>query len=404
MRRKQGFGIVAVFMGVACALARGGEVPGMTATNATARVAADTVYDRRVVVTNAPRPHGSCSSLAALAAALRQRGEDVTFTYLQGVGAFAFRLQFSWCPSAPHAQVGYDCVIPTLAAVGYAATRHPGTLADTGDPAVRWRPATAAELAATRVAVKSAIDAGDTVIYGSEEDGLLVGYEPISERNQSGWLCRPGPLGPPPKPGEPYAQPIKRVPWGIGILRKIGPPQPRADAALAALRAAVDNAWRGTVAGGDLKTGFAAWEKWIHELEPAPFQAMVVETQGQLVERGRGGEDAIRNICLGNAWTYENLFFARLEAARYLRDVADDLPVSMRPHLLAAADAYERVHHALVPEGKCFMDVAPYPFMLKQIAIEWNDESRARQAALLGAALVHERAAVAALEQALATR
>lgn len=195
-------------------VARTVEESGATMTNETAGTAVDVVYDRRVVVTNAPRPFASCSTLASLAAALQQRGEDITYTYLVGASAFAFRLQFSWCPGAPHAQVGYDCVTPALAAVGYAATRHPGTLVFSSDPAERARPATPAELAATRAAVKAAIDANETVIYGSEEDGLLVGYEPVSKHNASGWLCRPGPLGPPPKPGEPYALPIKHVPWG----------------------------------------------------------------------------------------------------------------------------------------------------------------------------------------------
>lgn len=129
----------------------------------------------------------------------------------------------------------------------------------------------------------------------------------------------------------------------------------------------------------------------------------MIEQKRQLAERGRGGEDAVRNLCHGNAWTYENLVFARLEAARYLRDVAGDLPAPMRPHAMAAADAYERVHHTLVPEGQCFMDIAPYPFALKQLVTEWDDARRAREAALLGAALVHERAAVAAIERALAS-
>ena len=38
-----------------------------------------------------------------------------------------------------------------------------------------------------------------------------------------------------------------------------------------------------------------------------------------------------------------------------------------------------QVHHALVPDDECFTSIAPYPFMLKDLATEWSDDLRARQ-------------------------
>jgi hypothetical protein len=352
----------------------------------------------RVWIEGVPRPCGSCSSLAALTAALQQRGEDVSYTYLMGASSRAFRFQFSWCASAPHAYVGFNTFEPALKAVGYGQTPLAGQFVFSDDG---HRDATDEDRAETHAAVQAAIDAGQTVMFGSEEDALLVGYEPISDENPTGWLCRPGPIGGPPKPDEPYVQAVKGMPWGLCTLKRIGEPVPRREAARWAIQTAVANAGRGTVEGGDLKTGFAAWQKWIDELEPKRFEAVVAETRRQLTDMGRGNEDAVQGICLGNAWCYENLYFARVEAARYLREIASDMPEATRAHLADAANEYEAASKALVPEGECFTRIAPYPWALKDVGAEWTDAMRARQADLLREALQAERRAVAALHKAL---
>lgn len=308
----------------------------------------------------------------------------------------AFRFQFSWCPSAPHAYIGFNTFEPALRAVGYSVTELPGThVMSEAD----HRKATEAEQEQTRKAVRDAIDAGEAVLFGSEEDGLLVGYESISGENPTGWLCRPGPLGGPPKPDEPYLLPISRMPWGLGRLHRTSIPMPRAETALWAIQTAIVNAERGTVEGKALKTGFAAWQKWIDELGPEAFEGIVEQSRQHLREAKRANEDALFGICLGNAWCYENLHFARLEAARYLRDVAGDLPEAARHHLEEAATAYDETSKALV-EGDCFIRIAPYPWSMKTPATDWTDAMRQRQAQLLANALKHERAAVNALKAA----
>jgi hypothetical protein len=336
--------------------------------------------------------------LSVLAAALQQRGEDITYTQLLGHSSRAFRLQFSWCPSSPHACIGFDTSKPAQKAAGYRMVPlHSQFYAGEGE----HREATEQEREESLVRIRAAIDRGESVGGGSEEDFLIVGYEPASDENPTGLLRRPGPIGGPPQPDEPYVEPVKRFPWGMALLEKADTKPTLQESATWALRMAVVNAERGTVEGTDHAIGFAAWEKWIRELEPAAFQAMVDETAQQLKEMGRVKEDPLRGICLGNAWSYENLYFARFEAARYLREIAPQMPEASRSHLLAAADVYEQVHRTLVPKDECFTKIAPYPFMLKDVKAQWTDALRARQAKLLTAALVHEREAVSALKKAL---
>lgn len=346
----------------------------------------------RVVIQDVPRPFQSCSSLSVLAALLQHRGEDVSYTYLMGASSRAFRFQFSWCPSAPHAYIGFNTFKPALKAMGYEQTRLAGQFVFTDDG---HREANDDDQAKTRAAVKTAIDAGQTVMFGSEEDGLLVGYEPITKENPTGWLCRPGPLGGPPKPDEPYVQPIKKMPWGLSALEKTGEPIPRREAVLWAIKTAVSNAERSTVEGKALKTGFAAWQMWIDELPT--FDRVVECTRAELEKAGRK-DDPSFELQLGNAWCYENLHFARFEAAKYLREIAGDMPEPARPHLAKAADAYGQIVKALVPEGECFTEIAPYPWMSKDQNKPWSEDMRVRQAGLLRDALEHERAAVGALK------
>ena len=73
----------------------------------------------RVLIENVPLPRGLNSVLACLAAALQANGEDVTYEYLMGISSRAFRLQVSWCPSAPHSHCGFNTFEPALRAAGY---------------------------------------------------------------------------------------------------------------------------------------------------------------------------------------------------------------------------------------------------------------------------------------------
>ena len=296
----------------------------------------------RVIIPGVPRPLGCNSCLAAMAAVLQALGEQTSYTYLMGASSRAFRLQFSWCPSAPSAYIGFEVWPAALDAAGCEWEQHQLFGAEEIPPAVRD-------------AVRASIDAGRPVLFGSEEDGVLVGYEPVSADNPTGWLARPGPVGP--APDEPYVRPITRIPWGVALLQKrSGDPPASRDRALWALHTAVTNARRGDYDG--LAIGFAAWEKWIDEL--AELERIVDETRAQLEANGRGDEDAAFSIQLGNAWCYESLLFARQDAARYLRSIAEEWPVEAAVHLRAAAGAYEAVHQPSDSEDRWTTGLAAY--------------------------------------------
>ena len=172
----------------------------------------------RVWIKAVPLPEGKNSVLASLTSVLQGAGEDVSYDYLMGVSSRAFRLQFSWCPSAPHSFCGFNTFEPALRAVGYEVQDYP--LAAWEAETRKQRSAAEAERAAAMETVRKFIDAGVPVLFGSEEEGVLVGYEPVGDDNPTGWLRRPGPLGPPPKGDAAYAAPIKKLPWGVTVVRK----------------------------------------------------------------------------------------------------------------------------------------------------------------------------------------
>jgi hypothetical protein len=351
-----------------------------------------------VYIADVPKPVGSVSSLAVLTAALQQRGEDVDYNYLMGAGGRAFRLQVNWCGSGPHAHFGIDCYTPAVEAMGYERVKLPGTHDVSTKP---WVDATPEQQAHTRAVVKAEIDAGRTVPFSTGEDALLVGYEPISDDNPTGWLRRPGPHG----GGKKYMRPIKQMPWALDALKRISKPVSTRQAAINAIRMAIKNAERSTVDDENLKTGFTAWQSWIDELEPDNFKAVIERVRKQMAEQGNSDADPLPGICNGNAWIHQNLAEARQEAAKYLRRIAPAMPESSRPHLLAAADSYERVTEVMsnddVEGEPCAYEFVPYAFRLKDVAREWTAEHRALQRKTLIAALPHERAAVDALKEAL---
>jgi hypothetical protein len=142
--------------------------------------------------------------------------------------------------------------------------------------------------------------------------------------------------------------------------------------------------------------GFAAWERWIRELkDPTP---LIEKDQANLDEFDTK-ENALREYQLGNAWCYESLIDARQCAAKYLRAIADEFDAEAAAHLLAAAEACDKVVAALTEGTDCFTQIAPYPWM--KDAPSWDDELRAKQAERLRKALPRERVAIAEISAAL---
>lgn len=354
-------------------------------------MAVDSMNDQSRVIENVPQPKGANTVLASLASVMRTAGEDITYEFLMGVSSHAFRLQFCWCPSAPHSHCGFNTFEPALRATGYEVKDYPLAV---WEPSTRkQREPTDEELAAAREAVKASIDAGMPVLINSEECAVLAGYEPISEENPTGWLRRPGPL-PPYGPDQPYVLAVKRIPWCITTVSKgASAPPDRRESIVWSLEKAVENAH--TEKLGLYSMGFAAWERWIREL--ADFRPVIGETQEHL-DKYDTDESAPFELQLGNAWCYESLIDARKQAAGYLRSIASEFTDAAATHLRAAADEYDRVVEPLIEGLGCFTDVAPYPWMKD---LKWTDEERANQAERLRKGLPHERKAIEEIEAAL---
>ena len=325
----------------------------------------------RAVIENVPRPMGINSVLACYTSILRSQGEDLSYAYVMGVSSRAFRLQFSWCPSAPHSFCGFNTFEPALKATGYEATRFPLAV---WEPSTRkQRPATEAEVEAARKAVRESIDRGMPCLMDSEEAAPIIGYEPISEDNKTGWIVRFGFIGP---EEAPYSVTWDALPWELRTLKRVdGPIPPRRESVLWSLRTAVQNARRAECEG--YRMGFAAYEYWIRELSDP-------ENPG---------------IQLGNAWCYESLIDARKCAAEYLRDISDLFGGDAAKSLRCAADAYDRVHDALTRGADDSGTIAPYPWDEEG---KWPQEKRNGQAARLEDALAHEQKGIAEIEKALA--
>jgi hypothetical protein len=238
------------------------------------------------------------------------------------------------------------------------------------------KPDNAQGVAEARRAVVQSIDRGVPVQYGSEEDGVIVGYQ----KGGAEWICL-----------HPYRDGGKKTfvetkwPWGVAVFteRKDAIPA-RRDLALEALKQAVEMSKAGE--SGAYFIGFKAWDVYIERLSALD-----------------GADDkARRDSMQGNAWIHECLAQYRDAAARYLRAVASEFGPQAAPHLRKAAECYDKLaNHVLRDAQHCVVTVAPYPWTLKQ-GESWTAETRQGQIQRLKAALPLEREALAEIEKALA--
>jgi hypothetical protein len=303
---------------------------------------------------------------AAQAAVMDAVGEDVAYEYLVGVSGLAFRMQVSQeglCPSSPHSCCGYQCVTRSTQALPWKLQVYEAKPEDTP------------QVAKARRAIVESIERGVPVQYGSEEDGLIVGYQKSGEE----WIC----LHPMRDGGtKPFVE--TTWPWGIAVFteREAGLPAQR-ELAVGALEQAVEMAGTPEAEGYDV--GFRAWETYVERLRALQ----------EADDRARTGS------MLGNSWIYECLGQYRGAAARYLRDVAAEFAPQAAEHLLQAARLYERMSHEVLSDGKHgLLTIAPMPWSLKE-GTAWTNEMRQEQIDRLEAALPLERAAIGEIEQAL---
>jgi len=181
---------------------------------------------------------------AAMETVMRTIGEDISYDYLLGTSGLAFRMQVhkGWCPSSPHSFCGYMCVQGSVNALPWKVRAYE---VEAGD---------AMGVRQARQAVAVSIDRGIPCTYGSEEDGVIVGYQKGGEE----WICIHPFAG-----GKMFVE--TGWPWGIGVYteRKARLPDRRA-LVLESLRQAVQMARTEKV--NDYFCGFNAWQRWIVRL------------------------------------------------------------------------------------------------------------------------------------------
>lgn len=302
----------------------------------------------------------------AQAKILEALGEEVSYEYLLGSSGLAFRMQVfkeALCPSSPHSCCGYQCLKGSNNASPWEFVLY------------QPKPEDAEKVAEMRKAVVESIDRGVPVQYGSIEDGVIVGYQKEGDE----WLCY-----------YPLYQNGKQllletqVPWGVAIYtaRKDSVPS-KIELAINSLKQAVEMAHQEDAE--EYWLGFRAWDEYINYLEK-------LNNNNELIK----DDDT-----LGNAWIYECLVAYRLQAANYLRGIAQGFYEEVETPLLNAADLYEQmVTEKLLDEQGCFTDFVPYPWMLKKNQT-WSDEMREEEIRRLKEALPLEKKAIAEIEKAL---
>ena len=304
------------------------------------------------------------SAHAAQASIMEAIGEDVDYTYLLGVSSLAFRMQVSkdgLCPSSPHAFVGYTCFERSDETIPRESTVF--ELVDADEAVV----------AAARAAVVESIDRGVPARFGTEELGVIIGYQ----AGGAEWTCLH------PMHDGPFV--MTDVPWGITVYGEPKAEMPsRRGLIIDSLRQAVAMAHAEEADG--YYVGLRAWEDFIAKIEAL---------------QGVADDDALGAAIVGNSWIYECLTNYREFAAEYLRSVSPEFEPDVAEHLLAAADLYAKMSADVLKKDTCVLSIAPLPWSLEE-GESWTDEMRADQLRRLREALPLEREAIGELKAALA--
>jgi len=292
---------------------------------------------------------------------LQLLGEPLDYDDLICYGAFAFRANVheEMCPSAGHPFCGYMCVANSVRALPWT-TRLFEAL-----PWAEQKADRAAFEAEARAAIKDSIDRGVPVHYGSEEDGLIIGYADEGRR----WLC----VHPYHKNGEVdfWHDEVEGFaggewPWGIVVWTEPKAADQRAsrrELTVAALKQAV--------------------EMWKTEKKEAYFCGDVEDPKSGMQ---------------GNGWCYDVLAHSRRIAGRWLGEAAKEFDGEAGEQLKVAAD-----HYAAIAELTMKGLDSPWGLALPPARHEdWTSAMRQDQIKRLEAAREHDRAAIAAIEKALA--
>jgi hypothetical protein len=310
---------------------------------------------------------------------LQTLGESLSYDDLVCYSGFAFRIGVHdrMCPSGAHPCTGYMCLDNGLRALPWRIGLFE---AFPGDKPGRDRAGFEAE---ARAAVRDSIDRGVPVHYGSEEDGLIVGYGDEGRR----WWC----VHPYHKWGaEAFWHDQAggfaggKWPWAVAVWTGPKPAEERTsdrDLTVSALKQAVDM-WNAEKRE-EYFVGDAAYQRWL----------------GWLRSVDAGETDDPQAGMQGNGWCYDVLVHSRRIAGAWLEGKADALGDGASAHLRAAAEHHAEIARLCMRGLKCPWDLALAP----NRADDWTGQLRRDQTSRLEAAREHDRAAIAAIEKALAT-
>jgi hypothetical protein len=322
----------------------------------------------------ASSPHGCQARI------MQTLAEPISYDDLICYSGFAFRVEAHdvMCPSAGHPCCGFMCMDGSNRALPWR-TRFFECF-PWGEPKADQ----AAFEAEACAAIKDSIDRGIPVHYGSEEDGLIIGYADEGRR----WWC----VHPYYKEGaEAFWHDEEKGmmgfaggkwPWGIVVWLEPKAEDKRVadkELALAGLTQAVEM-WK-TEKHEAYFVGEAAYAHWL----------------GWLNDVESGKTDDPKAGMQGNGWCYDVLIHSRRIASRWLKEKAKTFDGEVARQLAAAADHYAQIAEVCMKDIDCPWSLALPPNRFD----DWTSELRQDEIARLTAARDHDRAAIAAIEKAL---
>ena len=308
---------------------------------------------------------------------LETLGELLSYDDLVCYSGFAFRIGVhdQMCPSAGHPCCGFMCLNNGLLALPWKVQvfeSFPWSKQEDGGAA--WQ-------AKAHAAVRTSIDRGVPVHYGSEEDGLIIGY---ADEGRRWWCVHPYHEGGRAAFWHDEAEGFAggKWPWAIAVWTEAKSGEEctsKRDLTVAALRQAVEM-WS-TEKREAYYVGEAAYVHWLGWLRGV---------EGGAVEDPKAGMQ-------GNGWCFDVLIHSRRIAGRWLDRKAEDFEGEAANELRTAAGHYTQIAQLCMKNLHCPWDLALSPDRFDR----WTGALRQDQITRLEAAREHDRAAVAALERAV---
>lgn len=275
-----------------------------------------------------------------------------------GVSGHAFRIQVSvkgLCPSSPHPMLGRQTSGRAFAAVPIEwNTIEAGTAGSAiAEHAVQ--------------AVEEVVDRGLPVLAIGEDTDLVVGHlhdhlvARTADSQEEGYSA------------------LNHWPHNFMLPQRRSQPVPPIQQIREGLEAAVQD-WDAADEAKGYLTGSAAYADWRAKLSEEVIENLSIDTKWQYQH--------------GNAYIMECLIDARRTAVAFLRRVQNTLGANAKPHLLAAADIYERLLNETLTLPD-FASYAPYSWMCDQDH-QWDAEKRQDE---IGRLEIAERADSEAMEK-----